>query len=109
MMAHTQQEEGRVARHARMCVGHCHTSCRAPRARANHGSAMQSLIKDESILSNQQMNHSSLIVDSGAKQPFVNDMSILSQEGRYASKKQQRGANAFSELRKSSKLPLNQQ
>ena len=36
-------------------------------------------------------------------------MSMLSQEGRYASKKQNRGANALSELRKSSKVPLNQQ
>ena len=66
-----------------------------------------SLIKDESILSNQAINHSSLIVEANSKQPFMQDMSILSQE-RYANKKS-RANNAMSEIRKSSKLPLNQQ
>ena len=66
-----------------------------------------SLIKDESILSNQAINHSSLIVEATSKQPFMNDMSMLSQE-RYTNKKN-RGNNAMSEIRKSSKLPLSTQ
>ena len=66
-----------------------------------------SLIKDESMLSSSAINHSSLIVEANSKQPFMQDMSILSQE-RYVNKKS-RANNAMSEIRKSSKLPLNQQ
>ena len=48
------------------------------------------------------MNHSSLIVDSG-NQKGAHDASILSQERYNVSKKHNRGGNALSELRKSSK------
>lgn len=77
----------------------------------NGVSVMQSLINDESILSQQNtskaINHSSLIVDSmGEHQRLIGDTSLLSQE-RYAGTKKARQQNAMSELRKSSKLPIN--
>ena len=75
----------------------------------NGVSATQSLMNDESILSQQHtgkgINHNSLIVDS-VNNRMTGDVSILSQE-RYNGTKKNRGANAMSELRKSSKMPIN--
>ena len=75
----------------------------------NGVSATQSLMNDESILSQQHtgkgINHNSLIVDS-VNNRMTGDVSILSQE-RYKGTKKNRGANAMSELRKSSKVPIN--
>ena len=76
---------------------------------------MNSLINDDSFI-NQQLtskaiNHSSLIVDSAARQhKLTGEASILSQE-RYTggSKKSRGGQNAMSEMRKSTKVPLGAQ
>ena len=71
---------------------------------------MQSLINDESILSqhntSKAINHSSLIVDSAEHNRLIGETSILSQE-RYVGSKKTRQTNAMSELRKSSKVPIN--
>ena len=52
------------------------------------------------------MNHSSLIVDSAANQKMTGEVNILSND-RYTASKKNRGNNAMSELRKSSKAPIN--
>ena len=52
------------------------------------------------------MNHSSLIVDSAANQKMTGEVNILSND-RYTVGKKNRSNNAMSELRKSSKAPIN--
>ena len=52
------------------------------------------------------MNHSSLIVDSAANQKANGEFNINFND-RYTASKKNRGNNAMSELRKSSKAPIN--